>query len=839
MGEKMGMGKQFLFVFVLLVMLNLILILGLIPRSVSAQSAQKKIARVELMPNIPSPFIMRDWKEVARGYDAFVFNFDAQGSYLPLITWDKHNINFKLDSFRLPSYVGQKPSGEGINQLAAIVGATLVGIDKSNQDGYNWVLTAKQYYNRTMKMIYNGTRNSVYRGNTFWYELFPEILFYQLVSLYPAAAKIPTPLSNNQGRMSMEEIMYSTANTYYDAAYVMGGSNDAKGYEWTSFDLTKMEPVFNSRWREPDAAAGIAWMQYMAYVKFGEEKFLDAADWSLRYLENMDYNPLYELLLTYGTYTAARMNAELGCDYNLDKLMNWCFEPSDAKSGWGRPGWGIIAENWSGYDVHGLQGSVTDNGGYAFAMNTYQWAAALVPVVRYDQRYARAIGKWMLNLANNARLFYATFHPDDRQSCSFWQEDPKGLIAYEGLRKAGPIVHVSTGRSVPVAERKGPYATGDALRNGWAPTDFGLYGSSHVGYLAGIIAPTNDEKILQIDLLATDFFRHQAYPTYLYYNPYSEQKKVELYVGADAVDLYDTTTKTFLKKNVSGTVVFSIPPDSAVVLVLAPANGEIAYEDKKMLIDGVIVDYYSIVLEISYPHSGKMVHGDLPVSVNAIVPYEINIDCVSLTANGQEIYCGSKIPTDVVINTANYENGTDLLLNVTVKTVDGITIQESIQCTVDNRLLSSPGAYDLSYWQEYQPLPARIETDGNTTTLTKVNSEDVWGGVISPLITLELERNPIFEMNGIYAPGKWGLFVIIADENGTSTIHQLYGPTNAAQVQINLTQEIKKIAQSDEEAKQCLDSISGFHFILANYAERGKVMSIWKSSENINLAYQD
>lgn len=39
-------------------------------------------------------------------------------------------------------------------------------------------------------------------------------------------------------------------------------------------------------------------------------------------------------------------------------------------------------------------------------MNGFQQAAALAPVAKYDKRYARAIGKWLLNIANASRLFY-------------------------------------------------------------------------------------------------------------------------------------------------------------------------------------------------------------------------------------------------------------------------------------------------------------------------------------------------------------------------------------------------------------------------------------------------
>ena len=54
----------------------------------------------------------------------------------------------------------------------------------------------------------------------------------------------------------------------------------------------------------------------------------------------------------------------------------------------------------------------------------------------------------------------------------------------------------------------------------------GLYGSSHVGILGGIVRPTNVDGILQLDLLKTDYFHADAYPTYLYYNPHAAEKSV-------------------------------------------------------------------------------------------------------------------------------------------------------------------------------------------------------------------------------------------------------------------------------------------------------------------------
>ena len=175
----------------------------------------------------------------------------------------------------------------------------------------------------------------------------------------------------------------------------------------------------------------------MAWVRFKDPRFLTAADWAIRSLEErpVEQSPLYEVLLPYGALAAARMNAELDRDYDVAKLVNDCFEPRGRPQA--RPGWGVISDRWNGLDAHGLVGSTTDGEGYAFAMNTFQWAGALVPLARYDTRYAHDIGKWMLNLANAARLFYPNAHDAEHQSSYAWAtaHDGKSAIAYEGIRK--------------------------------------------------------------------------------------------------------------------------------------------------------------------------------------------------------------------------------------------------------------------------------------------------------------------------------------------------------------------------------------------------------------------
>jgi hypothetical protein len=150
------------------------------------------------------------------------------------------------------------------------------------------------------------------------------------------------------------------------------------------------------------------------------------------FLQQLTKNPSYELQLPYGTYIAARINAELGTEYDIQKFTTWSFDRGHLR------GWGTIVGKWGGMDVSGLVGEANDNGNdYAFQLNGVQQAAALVPMVRYDKRFANAIGKWMLNLANATRLFYPGFLPAHLQDGTAWSDtnDPERIIGYEALRE--------------------------------------------------------------------------------------------------------------------------------------------------------------------------------------------------------------------------------------------------------------------------------------------------------------------------------------------------------------------------------------------------------------------
>jgi len=247
-----------------------------------------------------------------------------------------------------------------------------------------------------------------------------------------------------------------------------------------------------------------------------------------------------------------------------------------------------LVGNWNGTDISGIVGSTVDHGGYGFLMNTYDAAWPLLPMVRYDQSYANAIGKWMLNAANAARLFYPEYMPDDHETIPQLAAVTKGVIAYEGMIRKSTHQE-SENLPGPVAQGDGPL---------WVPgknpaeSQFSIYGSAHVGIFGSSVRATDVPGILQLNLLATDFYHDKAWPTYLYYNPYKEDKSVTINIAKDeSIDLYNTVSGQFITRNISSSTQVKLSSRSASVIVIVPAEGKVTYEGEKMLVNGIVVDY--------------------------------------------------------------------------------------------------------------------------------------------------------------------------------------------------------------------------------------------------------
>lgn len=543
---------------------------------------QTTIPRIEQMPNMPQPYKIINWEQKALQFDSLVFNFNTTTSFGPLIWLDSTRRNMDQVTFGIYTVVGDIRQGpkhyngefhEALTSYQAMIGAGLLGIDKTNQHGFNFVKMSQNYFNITTKwnIVMNNTSPAVSMagggyGRDWWYDVYPNILYYGLAALFPKVE-------------NTDMIQRSVANQFYKADSVLNGN-----YNYSYFDYGKMMGMQNTIPQQQDAAGGHSWVLLSAWHKFGDARYLKGARSATEALLSQKESRFYENLLPFGTYTAARLNAEQGTHYDVTKLLNWIFDGCQAKEG--RYGWGVIADRWGDYDVDGLQGSITDGGGYGFFMNSVLMAWPLVPMVKYEPQYARAIGKYMLNAVNASRLFY----PDQVDAVHQWLPELKdvthGIIGYEGIRKMDDY-------NKPELKGISPVSTGDGPK--WVagqPKEamFSLYSTSIAGIYGAIVHTTDVQGILALDCNVTDFYGDNPYPEYLYFNPYGETRTVT-YRTDKMVDLFDIVSKKYLAKAQQGKVAVAIPAGEACLIVELPAGIKLKKEGKKLKVNNAVILY--------------------------------------------------------------------------------------------------------------------------------------------------------------------------------------------------------------------------------------------------------
>ncbi len=681
------------------------------------------ITLVNLMPAEPSEFVLRDWKRVARDFDRLSNDFDTVGPYLPVPFYLSARRNFAHAFINMPSFIGHDALTGALGTMSNVIGATLSGVDKSNDPltGLNHVTMQASYHSvdKGFGVLYHSPTAGP--AQSMWYQLVTAASHWQLVDLYPELATRARLRGNDHQDYTMDGIMRTNADRWRDAAFAMRGD-----YAHFAFNFSTMEPDDNGT-KIPHTAGTIAWLLYTAYQRYGDESYLAAADDALSYLHRLEINPAHDLLLPYAGIAAARMNAELGRNYDVGKFINWHFD----NNGDVNESTGVAAgEVWGGHAVDGLAGKPAFPIEKVYPANTFHSAGILAPVARYDTRYARALGKWLLHVAVNSRYFYPPFVATHKQETASvaWANanDPAGCIAYEFLGKDSYFINKSLAdHSTPRGNvlagdytttflrdqnylrlqgtatssnrlqhiwrfelpsgwvhklRLRGYIAGTGAENGfrfsysknpagpWTPiftftdtsdvertanfaeatrpavspisgtvyirvedlgplpaagpdelrldflqvqtfdantspylgggytahggtTDLCFYQSAQVGYLAGLVEPTNVPGVLQIDLLATDFHRNRAWPTYLYHNPKSSPVIVTIDVGPEPVAIYDAVSHEFINHYASGSTPVTLPADAARVLVLTPANGVRYYWQGRLYVSGVVVDY--------------------------------------------------------------------------------------------------------------------------------------------------------------------------------------------------------------------------------------------------------
>ncbi len=549
---------------------------------ISVPVIQTSIPRINQMPDLPQPLKIIDWEKKALLFDSLVYNFNNTASYGPLIWLDSSRRNFDQVTYGLYTVIGDVRQGPGKNNgefhealtsLNSLVSAGLLGIDKTSQGGYNFVRMAQNYFNSDTRwnIVMNNTNPAVAMagggyGRDWWYDVYPNVLYYGVAALFPKVE-------------NTEFIQKTIAEQFFKADSVLNGN-----YDYSYFDYAQMKGMTNHIPLQQDVAGGHAYVLLSAYHQFGDERYLRGAKSATAALISQKESRFYEILLPFGAYTAARLNAEQGTDYDVTRLLNQIFDGCQSRDG--RYGWGVIAEKWGNYDVSGLQGSITDGGGYAFFMNSVAMAWPLVPMVKYQPQYARAIGKYMLNSVNASRLFYPDQIGDQNQWLPGIKNLTNGIIGYEGLRKTDDLNNPALKGMTPVAIGDGPkWVAGQP-----AESMFSLYSTSIAGVFGAIVNTTGVEGILCLNCNATDFYAENKYPVYLYYNPYQEIKTVT-YASDSSVDLFDVVSKSYLAKGEHGNVSISLPAGEAALIVILPAGTKLKTEGPAIKAGNTVIAY--------------------------------------------------------------------------------------------------------------------------------------------------------------------------------------------------------------------------------------------------------
>lgn len=520
-----------------------------------------QLSRIYRFPELdPSDYRYYDYTEHAKQLDALLFDSDATGDFLPLIWQDERFNTFGLAAYAGDHRYGESGGQEAVTTIAAVLSAGLVGIDKSDQGGMNYVSQLLPYFIENEQTVLNNL-NGTSATTSMWYQIYPSILFVQTSVLFPDETEL-------------REKALQTIESWYKAFTVMAPEGDDPDFNYSGFDFVTMEPYQNNIWKEPDSASGIAVLMDLGFSLTGDEKYKAAMLVCMDYIETYFGGPLYEILQYYGPYLNAKLNALEGKDYDLVKSFGRVFDGASIPRG----GWGVISKIWGDYDMSGLFGSTTDRGGYAFSMNTFAGVNSLIPAVKYAPQYGSAIGDFILRATKNSQYFFAANSEAERQSTTQLDYDVadeiQQLLPYEGIINS---YNAST-----------PWFGGDPTIHDWALTDFSLYSGAHIGMMAHRIEETDVEGILKVDL--NELTAEKQYPFYLLYNPFAETKTIKYTVtgASGGTDIYDVQTRQYLAENIQDTSI-EIPPGKAIVLVELPTGTILQETNGKLYADGIFI----------------------------------------------------------------------------------------------------------------------------------------------------------------------------------------------------------------------------------------------------------
>lgn len=381
--------------------------------------------------------------------------------------------------------------------------------------------------------------------------------YWYLLNINAMAAAI-TRMTMKNDPLAVDRVRRSADRLILLARQISYNFND-QGYK---FD--QHIPFTNQdRFRQPDTVGGYAYNMLLAYEMFGSSRYLDEAKIGLTHYQAFSRNPWYEIPSgAMACLAAARMSLH-DPSIDLQKIIGFALDAQEGPMQLG---------SWNGREVNGLmQGFHSEPPDEAYSMESMVALPYLLPMVRYRPELAPLIARYALNVSANLRWFFSEYLPNNQQS----RPDLTTAVPYERIDK----VHAGVS----------PYASGDYKSHR------SIYGGAFILWWGKIVRPTDDKYILQLDASSSDFLPGKTFPTYVYYNPWRENRSVSIAAPSilqnKGFDIYDLSQHRMMQKGARENLKIELEPLSAKALVVLPSGAKEKMEGSVRTFDGIPVDY--------------------------------------------------------------------------------------------------------------------------------------------------------------------------------------------------------------------------------------------------------
>jgi len=660
----------------------------LLPLTVQAGSEPEKqvdvvykyTAATADLPWIPEGYETIDWAAYAEAYYERIFSdptffYEDKGLY--------HTEKTRLG---IVTHVGEEPTKDNVEAMTLI---TLLLSNASLESSFpksemeRLATKIEGYYSLDQgENVFLNYLDKYSRDMTFYEQVYPGLLYFMLMDRID-------PTENS------DRLLEQIATGWHDVVMDLGGGERHVDFAYTGYDFAKREPYHDGTHLEPDAAAGVALLEYYAFQKFQDRKYMKAAQYCMDYLDHFESHYGTHLLYFYTPYLAARLNHEEGFKYDVAWHMEVAYEPT-------ADNWGWLSPN---HFATGLVGSRTEYGGTAYTYDSIMGLTALIPLLKYDARYANEIGRSIL---------HASYQLGEQAKLRSRSKDEP--LRTESIKAQGAI-----------------------------------------GYLGSMLKTTNVDGVLQVDVNLGDFYQdHLDNPTFLLFNPFDEEVRIEYDIQSDeVVGLYDLVTKDFLTLNVQNKTEITIPGNQSVVLIELPIEeGDNRYKlDRKV--------------EKEAPQGPDASVRFLNLKENEILSTDKDIEL-------EMLFRGTRLNTLAILL-----DGKELFKNVSYEEPFILELKdiEPGYHLLQAKMVTKSGTEDSAYVQVF------VEKEENGYFVAEAETVQQWEG-ISPVMEVDFSQIPILELHLSHYAQPWSLELVDVASGQTYPLRT--DSVEAGQLNINL-----------------------------------------------------